>query len=381
LLGTRLLRRSFFVLVAAVVALSIAAIGARPVRAAFPGINGKIAFQSNRDGNWEIYVMNADGSGQTRLTFNAAADTEPAWSPDGSKIAFVSTRDSAVGSSDIYVMNADGSGQTRLTFGGLVGGGLGGNPAWSPDGTRIAFDDTSNVYVMNANGSAVTNFFLMSPNPELRSMNYPAWSPDGQHIAFTGRVLNGLQDDGIFVMNAYDGSGKMNLTPPSSNPLAFHNHNPSWSADGSKISFDRFGADPLGGWEIYAINAADGTGQVNLTNNPFNDNVSAWSPDNSKITFESDRSGNADIWVMSADGSGPVDLTNNPAADEYPDWQPQPGPTSKAQCKKGGWRNFTNPSFKNQGQCVAYVNHHDGRGSDDEKTSGATAKGKGKKPK
>jgi Tol biopolymer transport system component len=178
-------RLLFAALISAAAALAIVASTARVARAAFPGVNGKIAFQSHRDGNWEIYVMNADGSGQTRLTLNAAADTEPAWSPDGSKIAFVSTRDSAVGRSDVYVMNADGSGQTRLTFGGLVGGGLGGNPAWSPDGTRIAFDDTSNVYVMNANGSAVTNFFLMSPNPELLSMNYPAWSPDGSKIAFS----------------------------------------------------------------------------------------------------------------------------------------------------------------------------------------------------
>jgi Tol biopolymer transport system component len=372
-------RLLFAALISAAAALAIVANTARVAQAAFPGVNGKIAFQSDRDGNWEIYVMNADGSGQTRLTFNAAADTEPAWSPDGSKIAFVSTRDSAVGSSDIYVMNADGSGQTRLTFGGLAGTGLGGNPAWSPDGTRIAFDDLSNVYVMSASGGAVTNLFLMSPNPELRSMNHPAWSPDGSKIAFTGRVLNGFQDDGIFVMNAHDGSGKTNLTP--NNPG--HNHNPSWSADGSKISFDRYGATLLEGWQIYAINAADGTGQVNLSNNRFNDNVSAWSPDNSKIAFESTRSGNADIWVMSADGSGPVDLTNNPAADDDADWRREPGPMSKAQCKKGGWRNFTNPSFRNQGQCVAYVNHHDGRGSDDTKTSGANGKGKGdgKKPK
>ncbi|MBD0326251.1 MAG: PD40 domain-containing protein, partial [Pyrinomonadaceae bacterium] len=74
--------------------------------------NGKIAFSTTRDGNSEIYVMNPDGSGQTRLTFNAALDADPAWSPDGTRLVFVSTRD---GNEEIYVMNADGSSQTRLT--------------------------------------------------------------------------------------------------------------------------------------------------------------------------------------------------------------------------------------------------------------------------
>jgi len=80
----------------------------------FPGPNGQIAFSSNRDGNYEIYVMNADGSDQTRLTDNDdALDREPSWSPDGDKIAFASNRD---GNYEIYVMNADdGSDVTRLT--------------------------------------------------------------------------------------------------------------------------------------------------------------------------------------------------------------------------------------------------------------------------
>lgn len=99
-----------------------AAVSIQPGYASFPGVNGKIVFFSDRDGNYEIYVMNADGSSQTRLTNNPAADYLPDWSPDGSKIAFTSSRD---GNAEIYVMNADGSSQTRLTNNGALD--------WSPD--------------------------------------------------------------------------------------------------------------------------------------------------------------------------------------------------------------------------------------------------------
>src|SRR4029453_5386695 len=95
-----------------VVALAVLVTG-RPAGATFPGVNGKIAFVSLRDGNQEIYVMNADGSDVQRLTFEQTADVEPAWSPDGSRIAFRSERD---GNAEIYVMDADGSNQTRLTI-------------------------------------------------------------------------------------------------------------------------------------------------------------------------------------------------------------------------------------------------------------------------
>jgi len=98
-----------FLLLAALLLLPL---GAKPAQTAFPGANGKIAFHSDRDGNLEIYVMDADGSGQTNLTNNPALDFTPAWSSDGSKIAFVSDRD---GNSEVYVMDAIGSGQTNLT--------------------------------------------------------------------------------------------------------------------------------------------------------------------------------------------------------------------------------------------------------------------------
>src|SRR5262249_38378254 len=94
--------------------------------AAFPGANGRIGFESERDGNAEIYSMEPDASNQTRLTQNAAADTDPAWSPDGRSIVFTSNRD---GNDEIYTMNADGDGQTRLT----TSPGSDSNPFWSPD--------------------------------------------------------------------------------------------------------------------------------------------------------------------------------------------------------------------------------------------------------
>ena len=109
----------------AFLALVAACWPASPAPAAFPGQNGQIAFVSDRDGNLEIYVMNADGSGQTRLTTSAGADSEPAFSPDGKKIAFRSDRD---GDGEIFVMNADGTGQTPLTSNAA----LDSNPTWSP---------------------------------------------------------------------------------------------------------------------------------------------------------------------------------------------------------------------------------------------------------
>ena len=140
-------------------------------------ISNKIVFVSERDANDEIYVMNADGSGQTRLTNNSSGDRAPAWSPNGSKIAFSSNR--GRGGSGIYVMKSDGSGQNTVTDIPASD-----EPAWSPDGAKIIFTSnrygSTDIYVMNANGSGQTN---LTNNPAID--NAPAWSPDGAKIAFT----------------------------------------------------------------------------------------------------------------------------------------------------------------------------------------------------
>ncbi|MBI5293034.1 MAG: PD40 domain-containing protein [Chloroflexi bacterium] len=164
------------------------------------GGGGRIAFTSNRDGNREIYVMNADGLDPTRLTYNQAGDSDPAWSPDGARIAFSSERD---GNWEIYVMNADGSDQTNLTNNSAADV----PPAWSPDGARIAFysyrDGNAEIYVMNADGSNQTRLTNNSANDYA-----PAWSPDGARIAFGSYRDN---KDEIYVMNA-DGSNQTRLT-------------------------------------------------------------------------------------------------------------------------------------------------------------------------
>jgi len=164
-------------------------------------LKGKIAFTSNRDMNSKIYVMNADGSNQQRLTHGSSKDFSPCFSPDGTKIAFVSWRN---GWDEIYVMNADGSNQQRLTKGPYNG-----EPCFSPDGTKIAFvsdrDGDPEIYVMNADGSNQQRLTHSS------SKDFsPCFSPDGTKIAFQSREEYYPNPD-IYVMNA-DGSNRTRLT-------------------------------------------------------------------------------------------------------------------------------------------------------------------------
>jgi len=270
-------------------------------------IAGKIAFTSNRDGNLEIYTMNADGTGLTRLTNNTASELKPIWSPDGNKIVFESNRD---GNYEIYVMNADGSGQTRLTNNSASDV----YPCWSPDGTKIAFqsqrDGNNEIYVMNADGSGQTRLTNNSINDV-----FPSWSPDGTKIAFDSDRDGGEGVDSareIYVMNA-DGSGQTRVTNNGA-----RDSNPSWSPDGSKIVFRslRDGND-----EIYVMNS-DGSSQTRLTNDALEDDDPSWSPDGTKIIFGAFRDGNKEVYVMNADGTGQSRLTNNAAVEEWPSWLP-----------------------------------------------------------
>ena len=272
---------------------------------------GRIAFASNRNGRWNIYVMNADGSDLTRLADDPANDRGPGWSPDGQRIAFHSDRDLTI--YGIYVMNADGSDLTRLTD-------WSGNswyPDWSPDGRRIAFysdregDGAHDIYVMNADGSGVTRLTDGSGDD-----GYPDWSPDGQRIAFNSD-LDG--DSEIYVMNA-DGSGVNKLTDNSAGDAS-----PSWSPDGRRIAFN---SDRDGDSEIYVM-SADGSGEIRLTDSSGNDGFPDWSPDGQRIVFHSDRDGGShNIYAMNADGSDLTRLTDGSAYNWTPDWSPASGQAS-----------------------------------------------------
>ena len=239
----------------------------------------QIAFDSNRDGNHEIYVMAADGSQPTRLTRNSARDRHPAWSPDGTQIAFHSNRD---GNYEIYVMAADGSQPTRLTRNSATDE----FPAWSPDGTQIAFhsnrDGNDEIYVMAADGSQPTRLTRNSATDE-----FPAWSPDGTQIAFMSERDGNYE---IYVMAA-DGSQPTRLTRNSA-----RDRYPAWSPDGTQIAFHSYRD---GNDEIYVM-AADGSQPTRLTRNDAWDYSPAWSPDGTQIAFHSNRDGNYEIYVMAA---------------------------------------------------------------------------------
>jgi Tol biopolymer transport system component len=279
-------------------------------------LTGRIAFVSNRAGNDEIYVMNADGTGVTRLTRNAAEDLEPAWSPGGKKLAFVSNR---AGNNEIYAMNADGTGVIRLTNNAAVDKA----PAWSPNGSKIAFvsnraDQHDEIYVMNANGSGVTqltkNLAEQGCNTcQGAAVEAPAWSPDGAKIAFLRRATIFSWD--IDIMNP-NGSGVTRLTN------AGFAERLAWGHTG-KIAFDPH-VDPGIGFSDYeiAVVTVNSATVTRLTNNTANDLYPTWSPDGTKLAFESDRAGNFEIYAMNANGTGVTRLTHNLAFDGEPAWGP-----------------------------------------------------------
>ena len=260
----------------------------------------RIAFQSQRDGNPEIYVMNADGSNQLRLTSNSVFDGDPAFSPGGEKIAFMSTRD---GDAEIYIMNADGSSQTRLT----TSPGSDAHPTFSPDGSKIAFVSVRNghlgIWVMNVNGSNPTELNDGFGGTE------PAFSPDGTKIVFCGTGGSG-GDSEIWIMNA-DGTTRHNLTQAvNSDDLS-----PSFSPDGTKIVYF---SDPHGPGsttaEICVMNL-DGSNNVPVTSSNGMDFDPTYSVDGTRIVFTSLRNGSAEIYAMNLDGTNPINLTNKPGSD------------------------------------------------------------------
>jgi Tol biopolymer transport system component len=346
------------VLTASVAALAtgllILVVAQMPVLAALPGKDGRIAFVSQRDGNEEIYVMNADGTEQTRLTHNASTastdatagrDLLPSFLPDGGRVAFTSRRPIEDihpdgGTDEVYLMDAEdrdgvpeGDNLTRLT-GDVEGMQHNFQAAFSADGKKVVFvgawngTNTNEIYLtdfVDADGTDPARLLTESVRQLTNNAlieRFPAISPDGARIAFSRRVAGGTDD--IWVMNA-DGTEQTNLTNDAANDLY-----PNFSPDGTRIVFSSNRRTPDGtvDSEIYVMNA-DGSDPVALTNNGVLDESPVFSPDGKRIAFTSTRNGNTtgeinnkEIWLMDADGSNPVRLTNNSVEDSKPDWGP-----------------------------------------------------------
>jgi Tol biopolymer transport system component len=262
---------------------------------------GKIAFTSYRDGvNGDIYTMNHDGSNVNQLTHDPAEDHSPVWSPDGSKIAFVSNR---TGDSEIYVMNADGNDQTRLTTLNRSY-----QPRWSPDGTRIVFysrqDNNNIVYTMNPDGSGL----FPVTDPQMSADN-PYWLPDGSKIAFSStRSIPGIYT----------------IYPDGTNQtLLLETNLMGWfaiSPDGRRIAISK-GSESSFNFDLY-IYSITTEKLERITHTQYNHNSVDWSPDGNFLVFHSNRDdiSNFEIYTMNIFGSDITNLTQHADADSLPNW-------------------------------------------------------------
>ena len=272
-----------------------------------------IAFSSNRDWNYDIYIMDIKGKNLQNLTNSPTDESKPAFSPDGHRMAYVSSRHDD--NFEIYVMNLSTKVSYRLTN----HPGYDDNPAWSPDGQWIAFDSnregTYHIYKIQPNGE---NLQRLTHGVVDRNYN-AAWSPDSQSIAFDSF----REAPGIYIMDA-DGGNQRRLP---NQPL--RGHRPSWSPDGKQIAFsDRMlggHRDPLfgGGQDIYTLNV-DGSQLRRRTRHPAEDYSPDWSPDGRSIVYYSRWNQKYDIYLIE-DGIGRHggQLTRHPANDMHPTWVPK----------------------------------------------------------
>ena len=312
----------------ALLAVSLFLVGL-PATATVSGENGKIAFVSDRDGNPEIYVMEADGSNPVNLTNHPGSDSSPAWSPDGRQLAFVSDRD---GGPAIYVMEADGSEVTLLTSGE--------DPAWSPDGTRIALSRDGAIFIRSLSGgeTRITDPSTATHPTWARTFldRYPAWSPDGSSIAFKRDSSGGTPTASFAQLLVTDAT---TLRTPTVLPSSSWNlHPPDWSPDGKRIVIGEIAIHNL--LVETVLVAADGSGVVRL---PVPDGFDrsefpTWSPDGRVIASSMGLINRIplDVYTMNPDGSNAIKITNLGGYD--PAWQPlNPYPIGLVDPAAGMW--------------------------------------------
>ena len=312
--------------------------------------SSQIAFTTGRDGDYEVYVMNPDGTDPVNVSHCLAADdVGNAWSSDGAWIAYRSQCQGGMQIFAVHVATTDVRPQTdegqnathrgpqwspdgsRIAMTSYPGNdaevyvvafqnpniyenltntpGTDTGPRWSPDGSRIAFsserDGNSEVYVMNADGSNPVN---LTNHPGYDGQ--PEWSPDGSRIAFLSDRDGNSE---IYVMNA-DGSAPIRLTTN-----AWTDGRPVWSPDGSQLLLTGY-PDDYG--EVYKV-SSDGATLERLTDSAGDNGFPGWSPDGTRIVFGSSRDGDNAIYVMDADGSNQERISPPNASDIFPSWSPR----------------------------------------------------------
>jgi Tol biopolymer transport system component len=292
----------------------------------------------------QIFRMNPDGSGQRQITSAPSGadgiwkgNFHPQWSPDGSKIAFASDRDgecsadptvSGRGCSEIYVMNADGSGQTRVT----TAESFSFSPSWSPDGQSLVFTSATgtetipgggggertvivfHLFTIGLDGTGLTQLTTAADKLgecHLEMNLRPDWGPDGR-IAYSSCRAPEDSSSRIWVMNA-DGSNATQLTFAAESWEA----NPAWSPDGATLVFEKFSVNGL---QLYTMPSAGGE-QTRRTAAGAEEALGRWSPDGSQLTFTTILSQD-EVCIGSSAASGATNLSSNPARDGYSDWRP-----------------------------------------------------------
>lgn len=284
----------------------------------------RVAFSSKRDGKFSIYVVGVDGTGLRRLTHGNGDDSEPAWSPDGSRIAFVRGFDATgsgivimtcVRAGDILVISSDEDANVQRPFEVNLTTDLGGtDPAWSPDGSRIAFASNRagrnyDIYTMSsANGQDVLR---LTGDDDDTSKADPSWSPDGNWIAYTGKLYEewgGTQCGNMPIIGNPTGGGNKDCEKDN-------------TCDEHADSFTS-----VGGPYIYVM-TADGSQQKSLTET---DGAAEphWSPDGSQIVFVGGRKGeDVDVYTIAwgFNGIAPwVHLTSDSLEESSPSWAGSP---------------------------------------------------------
>lgn len=320
--------RALAVGAAAILALCLLVLVAvQPAEAAFPGANGKVFFESTRTGSSQIFSMNPNGSEQTNITRDRTLNqANPAVSPNGRLIAYQYAR-------EVWVMKVDGTNKRRV----VANAGTDPTPSWSPNGKKIVFSkNRSDIWVVNADGTGQKQL-TFTPNHQEYD---PAYSPDGTKIAYTLSGSGGLCNGTCIYSMSAGGKGQRNLTPEKNVKCAdgtsfshdVVSQHASWSPNGSRIAFQGAGGctaegSVTGGLNIWRMNP-DGSAKRQLTNDENTQDMQpAYSPDGKKIAFVSNRDSKAafpqELYTMNASGSGIRRLTANGAFAGHPDWQPR----------------------------------------------------------